>query len=563
MDVVKRLRSVAGRGAVLVGEPQTRRFRQGFRFGRGDCVAVVQPRSLVEMWRTLQVCVDAGCVVIIQAANTGLTGGSTPDGAGDDRPVVIISVLRLGGVQVIDGGRQVVCLPGATLHRLEADLRPYDREPHSVIGASCLGASVIGGVCNNSGGALVRRGPAYTEMALYARLDETGDLVLVNHLGIDLGDTPEAILARLERGAYSRADISPSGDRRASDDRYATHVRQVDADTPARFNADASRLFEASGSAGKVAVFAVRLDTFPAEKDAKVFYIGSNATSELAALRRDILMSFSALPIAAEYIHRDAYDLAADYGKDTFLAIKLLGAARLPALFRGKAWIDRVARRLPGAPSALSDRLLQAAARLAPNHLPKRMAQFRDRFEHHLLLKVAGEDVAETRRRLAATLPSASGDVFECTDEEAQAAFLHRFAVAGAAVRYHAIHEAEVGDIVALDIALRRNDPDWFEVLPPEMDRQLVKKLYYGHFLCHVLHQDYIAQKGADALALEHAMWRRLDARGAAYPAEHNVGHLYPAAAELAAHYRGLDPCNQFNPGIGQTSKRAFWCEPA
>ena len=31
-------------------------------------------------------------------------------------------------------------------------------------------------------------------------------------------------------------------------------VAQVDADTPARFNADPSRLFEASGSAGKVCV---------------------------------------------------------------------------------------------------------------------------------------------------------------------------------------------------------------------------------------------------------------------------------------------------------------------
>lgn len=39
-------------------------------------------------------------------------------------------------------------------------------------------------------------------------------------------------------------------------------MTQVDEDTPARFNADPSRLFEASGSAGKVCVFAVRLDTY-------------------------------------------------------------------------------------------------------------------------------------------------------------------------------------------------------------------------------------------------------------------------------------------------------------
>jgi D-lactate dehydrogenase len=53
-----------------------------------------------------------------------------------------------------------------------------------VIGSSCIGASVIGGICNNSGGSLVQRGPAYTEMSLYARIDENGKLTLVNHLGL-------------------------------------------------------------------------------------------------------------------------------------------------------------------------------------------------------------------------------------------------------------------------------------------------------------------------------------------------------------------------------------------
>ncbi len=51
-----------------------------------------------------------------------------------------------------------------------------------MIGSSCIGASVLGGVCNNFGGALVRRGPAYTELALYARVNDDGQLELVNHL---------------------------------------------------------------------------------------------------------------------------------------------------------------------------------------------------------------------------------------------------------------------------------------------------------------------------------------------------------------------------------------------
>ena len=32
----------------------------------------------------------------------------------------------------------------------------------------------------------------------------------------------------------------------------------------------------------------------------------------------------------------------------------------------------------------------------------------------------------------------------------------------------------------------------------------------------------------------------------------HNVGHVYRAKPPLTAFYRSLDPCNRFNPGIGQ-----------
>src|SRR5690606_30862279 len=152
-----------------------------------------------------------------------------------------------------------------TLDALERLLAPLGREPHSVIGSSCIGASVMGGVCNNSGGALVRRGPAYTELALYAQLGEDGVLRLVNHLGIALGEAPEEVLARLQAGDWRDVDVAHDPARAACDHRYATHVRDVDAATPARYNADPSRLHEAAGSAGRLAVFAVRLDTFAHE----------------------------------------------------------------------------------------------------------------------------------------------------------------------------------------------------------------------------------------------------------------------------------------------------------
>jgi D-lactate dehydrogenase, membrane binding len=82
--------------------------------------------------------------------------------------------------------------------------------------------------------------------------------------------------------------------------------------------------------------------------------------------------------------------------------------------------------------------------------------------------------------------PSAQGDFFECADDEGDKAFLHRFATAGAAIRYRAIRRREVEDIVALDVALRRNDPDWVDSLPDDVAKPIMHKLYYGHFFCHV-----------------------------------------------------------------------------
>ncbi|WP_256777684.1 D-lactate dehydrogenase [Stenotrophomonas sp. Ste86] len=554
--LLARLRDIVGAAHVLSGDKPTRRFRKGYRFGDGPVLAVVRPGTLVEQWRVLQAVVAAQAIVIMQAANTGLTGGSTPDGADYDRPVVILNTLRLTGIQLLNDGRQVVCLPGATLDRLEQALAPLDREPHSVIGSSCIGASVLGGVCNNSGGALVRRGPAYTELALFAQVDAQGQLQLINHLGIALGEDPEQMLERLQRGDYTATDVDNHSGRAATDPRYAAQVRQVDAPTPARFNADPSRHFEAAGSAGKLAVFAVRLDTFERERS-EVFYIGSNAMEDLTDIRRHLLTAFERLPISGEYLHREAFDIGQRYGKDTFLLIDRLGTARVPAAFALKSrvdgWFESVG--LHG----VTDRLLQAAMQLLPAHLPPRMTQFRDRYEHHLLLKVSAVDAAATDAFLRAHFADGQGDYFHCTAEEGRKAFLHRFAVAGAAVRYRAVHRDAVEDIVALDVALRRDDRQWVEQLPAALEARLAGKLYYGHFLCHVFHQDYIVRKGEDPLAIEHAMWALLDQRGAEYPAEHNVGHLYPAKPALAAFYRRLDPTNAFNPGIGQTPKHAHW----
>ena len=554
-QLIQSFKDIVGRRHVLTDSKSTERYRKGFRSGEGEAIAVVVPGTLLEMWEVLKACVEADTILILQAANTGLTEGSTPKGT-YDRDVVILSTLRMDKIHLLDGGQQIVSHPGGTLFSLEKMLKPLGREPHSVIGSSCIGASILGGVCNNSGGSLVRRGPAYTELSLFAAITEDGRLELRNHLGIDLGNSPEEILGRLDRGDIPEDAVSHSAGK-ASQDGYADKVVDVDAATPARFNADPNGLYEASGCAGKLAVFAVRLDTYPTETGEKVFYVGTNDTADLTELRRRLLTDLDELPVSGEYMHRECYDISRRYGKDTLLMIHWFGTDRLPLFFAMKGALDARLNKLPFLPKNLVDHAMQGLSRLLPEALPRRMMRFRDRFEHHLILKVSGATADATAAILDEVLGSEGW--FLCDAQEAKKAMLNRFAAAGAAVRMQAVRPREIGDTIALDIALRRNDLDWFETLPAEIEKDIVAKLYYGHFFCHVFHQDYAVKKGTDVKGLKAKMLALLDQRGAEYPAEHNVGHLYEAKPALVNHYKAMDPTNTFNPGIGKTSREKHY----
>ncbi len=552
-DLITRLQKIAGKRHVMTATSATQRFRKGFRSGEGAALAVVQPGSLLEQWQILQACVEADKIVIMQSANTGLTEGSTPKGS-YDRGVVLINTIRMDQLQLIKDGEQVVSFPGATLFSLERLLAPLSRQPHSVIGSSSIGATVVGGVCNNSGGSLVERGPAYTELALYAQITADGTLELVNHLGINLGDSPEEILSRLEKGDYTADDVLDDN-RVASDRDYIRRVRDIEADTPSRYNADPSCLHEVSGCAGKLAVFAVRLDTFAKNAEERTFYIGTDNTDVLTDLRRRVLGEFQTLPVSAEYMHEEVFDVSDRYGKDTMVMIDKLGTDRLPMFFALKGRVDGILKNVPGM-RYFTDRFMQFTMKFWPDIVPERMRAYRAKYPHHLILKMHDGGINEARVMLEEMQVEGRLEYFECSPREAKMAGLHRFAAAGAAVRYMAVHANEVEDILALDIGLRRNDRDWFERLPEEITQHLVHSLYYGHLMCHVMHQDYVVKKGSDPKMVKQMMLDILDARRAEYPSEHNVGHVYMAKPELADFYKSIDPSNAMNPGIGKMSRK-------
>ena len=557
-NIISEIKKISGSKYIITEDWRKQPYSKGWRYGKGNAFAVVKPGTLIEIWKILELCVKDDIIIIMQAANTGLTGGSTPYGDDYERPVIVLNTMRIDDIHIINDGKQIIGLTGSTLYNLEKKLKPFKREPHSIIGSTSIGASIIGGICNNAGGSLVQRGPSYTQMALYAKINKNGKLELVNELDINLGSSPEEILTNLQNKNYKKSDIKNTG-KLGSDDKYSEIIRKINEDTPSRFNSDSRLLYGASGSAGKLAVFAVRLDTYRSPKENKVFYVGTNDPDVFWKIRRDILSKFKTLPTLGDYLHRDCYDAAKKYSKDTFLVIERLGTTFLPTLFELKRRVDILAKKLKFFPDNFSDRLMQFLSNFWPNHLPKRMENFRDLYEHHWVIEMSDEGIVEAEKYFSEIFKNQDGDYFICNEFESKKASLHRFVSASAIGRYHILNSKNHGDMMSLDIAFPRNEKNWFEKLPKEIDELLEMKLYYGHLFCHVLHQNYIVKKGVDGDELKKKLLKIYDKRGAEYPAEHNVGHEYHAKPSLLNFYKQLDPTNRFNPGIGKTTKQKDW----
>ncbi len=374
-----------------------------------------------------------------------------------------------------------------------------------------------------------------------------------------LGETPKEILTNLELNIDDYKERNnDSNNKTGSDHDYQNHIRDINSPIPARFNADPRRLNGASGSSGKIAIFAIKVDTFPRKNDSHVIYIGSNQPNELQKIRRGILSSEMNLPISAEYMHKSAYDISRNYGKDLFIFIKYIGTEYLDTMISLKSRFDNLCESVKLSPY-ISDYILQNLSKLFPNHLPKKLEEWRKKYDHHLIMKVEADQLNELTKFLNKILPSATGAYFTCTKQEGNTALLHRFVVGAAVVRYRTIHHEKVEDIVALDIALPRNSIIWFESLPNEISTKIDNFMYCGHFFCHVMHQEYLIKKGENCSDIKTHILKLIDEKGAKYPAEHNVGHQYEADQNQIDFYRNLDPTNTFNPGIGKTSKNLNW----
>ena len=149
-DLVGRFASIVGEKYALRSaddiEPYIRELRKIFK---GQSALVLRPGSPEEVAEILKLATETGTAVVPQGGNTGLVGGQTPDGSGDQ---IVLSLSRLAAIREIDEDAGTMTVEaGVTLQTLReaAEARGL-LFPLSI---ASQGTAQIGGIlATNAGG---------------------------------------------------------------------------------------------------------------------------------------------------------------------------------------------------------------------------------------------------------------------------------------------------------------------------------------------------------------------------------------------------------------------------
>jgi len=153
---------------------------------RGQARMVVRPASTAEASACVAACARRGVPLVAQGGNTGLVGGSVPDGTGD---AVVLSTRRLTDIGTVDQpGAQITVGAGVTLQGLNEHLRPHRLELG--IDLAARGSATVGGMAaTNAGGIhVIKHGSMRRRISGIEAV--LGDGAVVSHLaGLDKDNT--------------------------------------------------------------------------------------------------------------------------------------------------------------------------------------------------------------------------------------------------------------------------------------------------------------------------------------------------------------------------------------
>lgn len=118
---------------------------------QGKSPLLLKPGSTEEVSQILKACNDAGIAVLPQGGNTGLVGGSTPQGE------VLISLKRMNQVRALNTANEsLTCEAGAVLETIQNTAAEAGK--HFPLSLGSQGSAMIGGlISTNAGGVHVLR----------------------------------------------------------------------------------------------------------------------------------------------------------------------------------------------------------------------------------------------------------------------------------------------------------------------------------------------------------------------------------------------------------------------
>lgn len=567
-----KLRRIVGEENVLEGS-STRTFVKGARLGQGSALAVVTPHHLHDVVEVVKAIVAADCVVLPQGQNTGLTGGSVPR---DEvtRPTVVLSLKHLNRIFPLDDGHRVVCLAGVGLASLQEFLQAYfpDRESHSVLGSTFLNPTTAAGVALGSGGTQCRKGPAYTERALYLKVKtnkwKERIVEVVNTLDIEGMEDDELPAGRgrkvmdsiaykidtwsrwIHDGYERDMRYSSTKDKKASDDKYAERLCDCN-DEVSRYNSD-TRGPDVVRSEGKVVILATVHDTFPKPTSTKTYWLSFDSLETALAFRRQVCLDNPEdIPMSCEYMDRDSFDVVDRSGRVMGNMIKLVGTTSptLRKMWNVKLWIESLP--FAGAPLWV-DSMLHTVNPIWPAILPNNIMKTGRSMDHHISMTVGDygngsmDRILERMEKFKSQHESMV--VHECTPKQVPSLSAFRF-VAAPAFRTWCVGNGVQG--FSVDYALPKNGG----TAPPLETASPVKRMRYSHFGCNVVHEDLAFDQGVDIDEIKYALKKTVEHEcGGKLPAEHGHGTEYQAPPATQERWKGMDPLNVMNPGVGKTS---------
>jgi D-lactate dehydrogenase (quinone) len=618
-NLIQHLRTLSGNENVLLpSEANVTPYTKGVRIGHGNAEIIFRPGTLKEAVAGLKLCVAADVIVIPQGRNTGLTGGSVPrDDSNSPRSAVIFNMTRLQQIRHLDND-QMLCFAGVGIHDLSVAATRLNRESHSVLGSIFLNPTVAAGVAFGSGGTQMRKGPAYTERALWCRINEHGEVVLENTLGIAChrssssspSSSSEDELLSLLDDQTSLIDNIDTQVPASCSKKYSEQLCEIN-DQVSRFNADLSGI-DPCRSEGKVLILASIHDTFPLPVRKKSYWISCSSLEEAYRVRNEVLLESSDdLPISCEYMNRDSYEVIDTCGRVLCYCLSSIGInERLFQLWKLKQFIESLDR-IPFV-KTLPDQLLYLLNPLLPAYLPPHIHSLHQNYPHHLLLTLGDyhpppldslssssttttmtmttiervEQKLSSLQKKINTLvitgpgggegPRSGITICELSKpSDVQRVNNFRF-VAALAFKVWCVGRGVHG--LSIDYTQRKNDTTEPSILPPAVPspqqvRPLIR-MRYSHFGCNVIHEDIgfdlthttlVGEETSSAMARRTSrlgaieqykkhLKHSIERAGGRLPAEHGHGTEYAAPPEMQERWRRMDPLNVMNPGIGGLS---------